>query len=147
MLRPKREWDITVWRGTWGTCKCILYGKTLISCPLNFCFPWIYAVNLWSLQKGCKINVKISLNLCILTFTFSTIVHLNFEVLTAEIPVILCAFLYVKLLTIKCYDWSRELANKMCTASVVRMNSANKTNVGNKQANPSQTIPLMFALL
>jgi hypothetical protein len=78
---------------------------------------------------------------------FSTIVRLNFEVLMAEIPMILCAFPYVKLLNIKCYYWSSELANKMYAASVVRMNSANKTNVGSKQANPSQTIPLMFELL
>jgi hypothetical protein len=56
-------------------------------------------------------------------------------------------FPYVKLLTIKCYDWSNELTNKMCAASVVRMNSANKTNVGSKQTNPTQTIPLMCELL
>ena len=75
------------------------------------------------------------------------IVHLNFEILTAEIPVILCAFPYVTLLTTKCYDWSSELANKICASSIVRMNSANKTNVGRKQASASQTIPLMFELL
>jgi len=60
--------------------------------PLNFCFPWIYAINIWSLLKSCKISVKISLNLCILTFAFSTIVHLNFEVLTVETPVIFSRF-------------------------------------------------------
>jgi hypothetical protein len=37
-----------------------------------------------------------------------------------------------------------KLANKMCAASVVRMNSANKTSIG---SNPSQAIPLLFELL
>jgi hypothetical protein len=33
-----------------------------------------------------------------------------------------------------------KLANKMCTDSTARMNSANKTSVGSNQAKPSHTI-------
>jgi hypothetical protein len=33
-----------------------------------------------------------------------------------------------------------KLANKMCAASVTRMNSANKISVGSKQAKPCHTI-------
>jgi hypothetical protein len=38
-----------------------------------------------------------------------------------------------------------KLANKMCVASVPRMNSANVTSIGSKQA--SQAIPFLFELL
>lgn len=43
----------------------------------------------------------------------------------------------MKLLTIKCYDWSSKLANKMCAASIVRMNSAKKNKCW-KQASHSK---------
>jgi hypothetical protein len=33
-----------------------------------------------------------------------------------------------------------KLANKTCTTSIARMNSANKTSFGIKQAKPSHTI-------
>jgi len=114
--------------------------------PLNFCFPWIYVIYLWYLLKGCKINVKISLNLCILIFAFSTIVHLNFEVLMTEIPMILCAFPYVKLLTIKCYDWSSKWAIKCALLLLWEWIQPEKNKCW-KHSNPSQTIPLMFELL
>jgi len=33
-----------------------------------------------------------------------------------------------------------KLANKMCAASIARMNSTNKISIGSKQAKPSHTI-------
>jgi len=33
-----------------------------------------------------------------------------------------------------------KLANRMCAASIARMNSTNKTSTGSKQAKPSHTI-------
>jgi len=55
-------------------------------------------------------SVKISLNLCVLTSAFSAIVHSNFDDLPAETPLISRTFLFVKLLTHKCYDWSSEIS-------------------------------------
>jgi len=40
-----------------------------------------------------------------------------------------------------------KLANKTCAASVARMNSANKANVGNKTDKTCQAIPVLFELL
>ena len=40
-----------------------------------------------------------------------------------------------------------KLANKTCAASVARMNSANKTSTGSKQAMPSEAILILFELL
>jgi hypothetical protein len=40
-----------------------------------------------------------------------------------------------------------KLANKTCAASIVRMNSANKTSFGSKQVQPSQTMLFLFELL
>ena len=60
-------------------------------------------------MKGHEISVKISLNLQILTFAFSVILHSNFEVLPVETPLILCRFPFVKLLINKCYDWSSKI--------------------------------------
>jgi len=60
-------------------------------------------------MKGHKISVKISLNLQVLTFAFSVIVHSNFEVLPVKTPSIFCGFPFMKLLTNKCYDWSRKI--------------------------------------
>lgn len=56
------------------------------------------------------ISVKISLNLHVFTFAFSMFVHLNFEVLPAEIPSILRTFPFAKLTTSKRYDWSNEIS-------------------------------------
>jgi hypothetical protein len=86
------------------------YSETSILHPLNLRFPSIYNINLLSLMKGHTISVKISLNLYVLTFAFSTIVHSNFEVSPAETPSILCAFPFVKFSTDKYYDWSNEIS-------------------------------------
>lgn len=49
------------------------------------------------------------MNLCILTFAFTAVVLLNFAVLAAETPTILCAVPFVKLLTNNCYELSGEI--------------------------------------
>lgn len=110
---------------------------------LKRCMRYMYMYTLHQNFDFTSSEFLFSLNLWILIFAFSTIVHLNVEVLMAEIPVILCAFPLMKLLTIKCYDWSSKWASKMCTASVVRTNLANKTNIGNK---PIQAKPFHWCL-
>ena len=100
------------------------YSETSILCSLNLCFPWICVSSLWGFPQ---------LYICFLKSHqkklpwFYAYFHLwIFQLTSAMIG-------------------PAKLANKTCAASIAKMNSTNKTSVGNSK--PSQAIPFLFELL